>query len=736
MSISSKQSLNCSIIHSLPGRVRISLKEIKSLKSIKNEIEDSIKNLGFIKEIYINDITENALILYNFNKINEDEIKQIFEDFIIENYSMQIQNERKEIVKDICICTESKEENTLSILKKIGIASATLLYTYNKNKSSSKMVSASGIKKLFTIPSIVSLGLTAPAFKSGFEAIYKNRKPNDDTLTATSIMASLILGKDISALMIILISNTAELLTTYTMERTRKSIKDMLNLNEEYAWRQLEDGSVEKVKVEDINKDDIVVVHAGEKICVDGAVISGEGVVDQSQITGEYMPAIKKKGTKVFAGSIVKNGTLNISTEKAGDKTVVSRILHLVEDAESKRAPIQNYADEFATYLIPFSFLSSAVTYIITKSATRALNMLVIDFACGIKLSTATAFSAAINRAIKNGVLIKGGNYIEEMAHADTLIFDKTGTLTEGRPQVTSTTSTCEKFSEKEIIEIAAAAEETSNHPLAIGIISKIKSEGWNIPTHGEIINHIARGSETNIGDDVVRVGSKVFMEENNIDTLHIKEKEQSLIKDGEKLVYVALNENLIGIIGIQDKLRDNMKKSINNLRYRGIHDIILLTGDLKEHAEATATKMGVDSFKWELLPSDKADIVKDIQSKGSKVIMVGDGVNDAPALAYADVGVSMGGGSTDIAIEASDITIQSEDPMMLPEVIKLSKETMKVVKQNFGLVFTINGLGILLSAVGVLPVFWGAVLHNSSTVLVVTNSVRLLYFDKKRAKK
>ncbi|NRZ97300.1 HAD-IC family P-type ATPase [Clostridium tetanomorphum] len=241
----------------------------------------------------------------------------------------------------------------------------------------------------------------------------------------------------------------------------------MIALNEEYVWKQLEDKRVKKISVKEIKEKDLVVMHTGEKICVDGKVVSGEAVVDQSPITGEFIPQIKRKGSYVFAGTVIKNGNITVCTEKAGDKTVVSRIIHLVEDAASKKAPIQDYADKFASYLVPFNFIFAGITYWVTKSATRALNMMIIDYSCGIKLSTATAFSAAINTAVKNGVLVKGGNYIEVLANSDTLIFDKTGTLTEGKPQIVSIIPGDNSIGENEIIEIAAAAEETSSHPMA-----------------------------------------------------------------------------------------------------------------------------------------------------------------------------------------------------------------------------------------------------------------------------
>lgn len=719
----------CTVIHSLPGRVRIRCDDIKYLNNIKKNIEYSIKKSNFIKEISINVKTRTALVVYDYKRVSLDFIKKYLSYYIGQYSFLAVKALKHMTVQNSLTHTETKEDSVSAIMKRIGITTGTLLYAVIRNRGNITTNSIASAKNFLTIPSIISLALTAPIIKNGFMSVIKTKHPNEDTLTGTSIIASLLLGKDISALTIILLSNIAELMTTYTMEKTRNSIKDMLSLNNEYAWKSLKDGSIKKVKISEIHKNDIVVINTGEKICVDGIVISGEGAVDQSPITGEYMPEVKSKGVKVFAGSILKNGMLTVNTEKAGDNTMVSRILHLVDEAANNKAPMQNYANRFSNFVLPFSFLFSAITYLVTKSSARALNMLIIDFCCGIKLSTAAAFSAAINNAVKNGVLIKGGNYIENMAISDTLIFDKTGTLTEGKPQVTSIISVDKSYTEREIVEISSAAEETSNHPLALGILYKMKQEGWKIPIHDEIKTHISRGTETSIKNDVIRIGSKLFMEESDIDTSNIEEKETYLMNNGEKLIYVAVNNKLIGIIGIQDKVRENMKKAINNLRYRGIDDIILLTGDLTKHAEMAVDKMNIDSFKAELLPIDKVKAVRDLKAKGSKVIMVGDGVNDAPALANADVGISLGSSSTDIAVEASDVTIQGDNPMIIPGIIHLSQTTMKIIKQNFTLVFAINSIGIILSATGFLSVLWGAVLHNSSTILVIANSTRLLFF-------
>lgn len=723
----------CSVIHTMPGRVRVGCRAFQYLSKLNSKIERNFTDMRAIKRAEINNITKNILICYDKRLTSQDEILILLQE-VVSKYSITVyKNEREDIGRRISQVKEVREESTEDILKRVAVNAGTLSYSLITKQNWSLISGTSIFSKFTTIPALISIGLIAPLFKTGIGSFRYSLKPNADTLTIISIISSLLLGKDVSALTIILLSDVAELLTAYTMEKTRDSIKNMIDLNEEYVWKQLEDKTVKRVSIKSIKEKDIVAIHTGEKVCVDGKVMSGVAVVDEASITGEFEPSVKRTGSYVFAGSIVKNGNVTVTTEKAGDNTVVSRIIHLVEEAASKKAPIQDYADKFASYLVPFNFAFAALTYFATKSAFKALNMLIIDYSCGIKLSTATAFSAAINTAVKNGVLIKGGNYIESLSKADTLIFDKTGTLTEGRPQIVSMVSADKIIKEEDIIKIAVTAEETSSHPMAKAVMRKSGQLDIRIPKHGDIITYVGRGNETTLEGKIVRVGNKAFMEESNIDTSQLENEEEMLISRGESIIYVSFDGKLIGLIGIQDKMRDNMRKAINNLRHKGIDEIILLTGDLKEQAEIVVDKMGIDSYEAELLPENKVQAVLKVQSQGSKTVMVGDGINDAPALAYANVGVALGGSSTDAALEASDISIQGNDPMMLTSVIDLSNKTMNIVRQNFGLVIGINSLGLVLSAAGVLPVFWGAVLHNSSTILVVSNSLRLLFHNMER---
>ena len=549
-------------------------------------------------------------------------------------------------------------------------------------------------------------------------------RPNADFLTVTSIVASLLLGNANSALMILALSDLAELMTSYTIERTRSSIKKMLSVEDENAWKVLPDGRVERCPIDRIRRATRVEAHTGEKLAVDGAIISGAAVIDQSAITGEFEPAEKTAGDEVFAGTVVKSGNLRIRVAKVGDQTVVSRIVGMVEASELKKAPIQRYADRFSNYLVPLNFLLCLTVWLVTRNPQKALKMLVIDYSCGIKLSTATAFSAAINTAVRKGVLIKGGAYIELMSNANTVLLDKTGTITEGRPQVVSMRMYAHDMDERAALSLAMAAEETSAHPLASAILAYGRKLGAEIPAHGETVTEVSRGSSTEVDGRVVRVGNLRYMAENGV-----RAEEAIKPMEGAIATYLAWTSassrrstpwtGRARTCAVPSTACATTAWEISNC----------LPAIWSRRRALWAELVGADGYQAQLLPEQKAEAVLKLQTQGNGVVMVGDGINDAPALAYADVGVSLGSKSTDIAIETSDVVIGRDDPMMIPELRRLSRATMRIVRENFALVVGVNSVGLILGAASGISVMMSALLHNMSTILVVANSLRLMFF-------
>ena len=574
--------------------------------------------------------------------------------------------------------------------------------------------------------SLLVLGIARKFIQNGVSGVVRDHQPNADTLTATAVIASVLAGKPESSLTLLALSNGAEMLTSYAAEKARTHISGLLSLDQRYVW--LVEGDVEKkVPVEQVKVGDIIAAHAGEKIVVDGRVIAGDAAVNQASITGESNPAMKHTDSPVYAGSVMEAGELTIKVEKVGKDTSLAHIVHLVEEAQNRKAPVQNFADKMANFLVPVSFIGAGIVYGATRDWQRVLNLLFIDFSCGLKLSTATAMSAAIGAAAKRGILVKGGNYIEALAETDTVVLDKTGTLTMGIPQI-AFVKTAKGVAEKEMILLASSAEQHSVHPLAVAIQKYVEAQEWTSPQHTSSQTIVARGMQAEVPDfegfkgGLIRVGSLKFLRENGIE-------DTEGLADGlafKNLLYVARDKELIGVIGIEDPIRPKMKKTLNQMRRHGVDEIVMLTGDSKAVAAEVAHNMDIDSYHAEILPEDKSHYVNKLKQRGT-VMMVGDGINDAPALAFSDVGVSLGGRQTDIAAESSAVTIHSEDPERLIETLQLGRRTMDLVHQNFMATILVNSSAMLLGALGKISPLWAAVIHNTATLAVVLNSCRIL---------
>ncbi len=704
------------VMHSLPGRLRLAAEGLQYLKDESAEIAAELAGIPGVRLARVTACTGGILLQYDEKNLESSFLSEQT-DLVLARYSMAALRARH---------AESGEETaevpmtTARLMKRLAVNAGALALG---NTLFTAPLMGGALTNFTSLEALASLGLSAPMAKNAWEGLRREKRPNADFLTVTSIVASLLLGNAHSALMILALSDLAELMTSYTIERTRSSIKKMLSADEGEAWKVLSDGKVERCPMAQIGTGDVVAVHTGEKISVDGKVVYGAAVVDQSPITGEFVPVEKREGDEVFAGTVVKSGTIHVQAAKVGDQTVISRIVGMVEASELKKAPIQRYADKFSNYLVPLNFLLCLSVWLVTKNPQKALKMLVIDYSCGIKLSTATAFSAAINTAVKQGVLIKGGTFIEQMSSANTVLLDKTGTITEGKPQVVSMALLKPEMTHAEVLSYAMAAEEISTHPLGDAIMRYGRQLGAQPLPHGDIITEVSRGSRTQADGKIVRVGNLKYMRENGVIAAGPLPQDTGAIPN-----YVGIDQEIVAVLYAMDSPRENVRRAINSLRYDGVGDIELLTGDLESQARTVAEQVGADGYRAQLLPEQKAEAVLKLQVQGNGVVMVGDGINDAPALAYADVGISMGSKSTDIAMETSDVIINRDDPMMIPALRRLARSTMRIVHQNFALVIAINSVGLILGAASGISVMMSALLHNSSTILVVANSLRLMF--------
>ena len=712
-----KDWMKSQVAHSICGRLRLRVSGLSYVYDQRLEIAQALAGISGVESAQVTPCTESVLLRYDAALLDGQQLAERA-DMILARYAM--------VAYRACHASAASEEpevamTTAHLTKRLAINAGALLIGNTVLPGS---LMAGTMANFTSLEALASMGLTWPMVKSAWKGLRKDLRPNADFLTVTSIVASLLLGNPHSALMILALSDLAELMTSFTIERTRSSIKKMLSVEDGEVWRVLPSGKLEHCPIAQVKVGDTIEVHTGEKLAVDGIVTSGSAVVDQSAITGEFVPVETRAGAEVYAGTVVKNGNMQVQAKKVGDQTVVSRIVGMVEQSELKKAPIQRYADKFSNYLVPLNYLLCAAVWLVTRNPQQALKMLVIDYSCGIKLSTATAFSAAINTAVKRGVLIKGGAYIEQMSNANTVLLDKTGTITEGKPKVVSMQMLVHDMDEKEVLSLAMAAEETSTHPLASAILAYGHDLGAEIPVHGEVVTEVSRGSRTDVDGKVVRVGNLKYMQENGV-----RAPKKPVDAQGAIPNYIGVDNRVVAVLFAMDSPRANVRRAINALRYDGVGDIEMLTGDMEAQARAVAELVGADGYRAQLLPEQKAEAVLKLQTQGNGVVMVGDGINDAPALAYADVGISLGSKSTDIAMETSDVVINRDDPMMIPELRRLSRATMRIVQQNFAMVIGINTVGLILGAASGISVMMSALLHNMSTILVVANSLRLMVF-------
>ncbi len=557
------------------------------------------------------------------------------------------------------------------------------------------------------------------------------REINVDELVSIAIIASIYLGEYLAAAIVAFIMAFGSLLEEFTAERARHAISTLISLSPKTASVR-RNGEFIETPLEQVQIGDIILVKPGENIPVDGEVIDGQSSVNQASITGESIPADKFVGHQVFAGTINLSGALSVQTKKVGSETTLGKIIHLVEEADENRAPIMRLADQWAKWFTPAILLIAVAVYLLTSNPAdklyRAATVLIVACPCALILATPTAIVAAIGNAAKKGIIIKGGRYLEQASEVDTVIFDKTGTLTLGEPIVSDVLS-LNGEPPNQILRLAAIAEKFSEHPLADAVVQKALDSNLDIPAPEGFVNTPGRGVEAYFNGTRVLVGNRAFIAEQNIP---IETKTEQAIEnyesDGKTTLLMARGNELAGVLAVTDVLKDTVPNSIEQLRKIGIKHISIFTGDNPQAAAAISQQIQADDYFAQMLPDAKLDGVRKLQAEGKKVAVIGDGVNDAPALAAADVGIAMGAAGTDVAIEAAPICLMADDIEKIPELFRLSKKTKRVILQNiifFAVIFNVAAL--IAASLGGLSPITGALVHNIGSVAVVLNSARLI---------
>jgi P-type Cu+ transporter len=539
------------------------------------------------------------------------------------------------------------------------------------------------------------------------------------TLMSIGVIAALAVGQWPTALVIVFFMRIGDYVEHFTTERSRQALKRLTALAPQTA-RVERNGAEQVVPIEEVQVGETVIVRPGESIPVDGEVIGGQATVNQATLTGESMPVEASLGSRVFAATIATLGSIRLKVTHVGADTTFGRVITMVEEAEAHRAPVQRIADRFSAYFLPVVATIALLTFLVSRNPLAVASVLVVACSCSFALATPIAMLASIGAAASRGILVKGGKYLESLSHADVVLIDKTGTITTGQPKITDVIAFAGQ-TQDEVLALAASVERDSEHPLAEAVRQAAAERmlALSTPEHFEAVPGLGVRAEVN--RDIIAVGNARMMA-SSIPALVI----QALEQQGKTLLLVEQAGEIIGVLAAADTIRPEVPAAVERLRTIGINKIELLTGDNERTAVAQATALRI-TYRAELLPEDKIRIVKEYQAQGHTVVMIGDGVNDAPALAQADVGVAVGVMGSDIALEAAHVALMREDWNLVPDLFTIAKRTMRVVKMNLSFTILYNLVGLSLAAFGILPPILAAAAQSLPDLGILANSSRLL---------
>ncbi len=567
----------------------------------------------------------------------------------------------------------------------------------------------------------VGVGLY-PLVKTGVEDFLKERKIGTEIFVTIATLVAIFGGETVAGAILLAIILIAEFIADLNTDRARASIKNLIGSVPQAALVR-GDGGERTVAIAELRIGDVVLAKAGERIPVDGTVVSGAGAVNEAPVTGESIPKDKATGASVFAGTILVSGALDIGTEKVGTDTTFARIIALVEQAEENQAPVAKLADRVASWLIPVVLVFLVLVFLVTRDIRMIVTLMIFTSPAELGLATPLVMIAAIARAAKSGILVKGGAYLESLAKVDAIVFDKTGTLTVGRPRVIAVVPAADADVDgPALLRLAAAADRRSGHPLAKAVVEHAAERAIEVPEPSAFEVLTGRGVRATVEGGEVLVGNARLLVENGI----------AVPADGSSdvgtKVFVASSGRVMGLLIIADEVRDGARKVIDRLKATGIKRVVMLTGDNQITAAAVGAALGIDDVRSELLPEDKVKAITSLRAEGYRVAMVGDGINDAPALATADVGIAMGAGGTQAALEAADVALMTDDLSKIALARAIARRAYRTIQENlFVGVGVVHVAGITAALLGLIGPIQAALIHLGPDVLVFVNSVKLL---------
>ena len=692
--------------HSLPGRIRIRYDK-QNITSRQATLAQSLLSVQEgMSKVTVNFTTGSFLIYYNTDILSEKQIKAFFMA-LSDKYLKD-----KEMLNSVTV--PPKQQSLIQTL-------AVMTVTHY-------------LKQLLPLPVrtvLRAFNLTPRIFK-GLQCISKGKVFKADVLDATAITTALLTGDAKTASNINFLLNIGETIEEYTK---KKSYSDLaLTMLSDKDTVQVVEGKIEKsVPLYMVKPGNIVAVRTGSLIPADGEVVDGEALVNQASITGEPLAVEKRKGQSVFAGTFVQEGELFIVVRATGSQTKVQNILSMIENSQQLKVSSQIRSEYMADKLVKYNFILSLLTFLFTRNITKVMATLMVDYSCAMKLAAPIAVLSAMKESAQHGILVKGGKYLEDVSLADTVVLDKTGTLTAAKPKLSRIIPFCNK-SEEELLRIAACLEEHFAHPVATAIVQAAKEKKLQHPEeHAKVEYIVAHGIATYLNDKRVLIGSRhfIFEDENIAETDNLKEIQKEALEKGESLLYLAEEKNLLGIFAISDPVRDNAAEIIRKLHKSGIKNCTMITGDDEGAAKTAAKITKVDHYIAHALPEDKLNYINEQKKKGHKVIMIGDGINDAPALAAADTGIAMGDCAA-ITGETSDIILSAEDGLDgLYKMRIMGKRLMNKIDRNNRGIIAVNSSLIAFGLLGLINPSLAAILHNSSTIYFSVKATQPLLQEK-----
>ena len=679
---------NVRIAHLTKNRARFICERIGE-NCDESHLEAQISEFKYVKSVRVNKKAKSIVVGFESNL---DEIKDFIENLPIKNL------------------TKRKEEPSKAEIYK---AAAALALT--------PLISSNGVK------AAISLVAAVPLLKEGAsEAV--NEGVTSKALEAAAVGVSLARRDFLAANSTNLMLTIGEYMEESAVHRSDDLIKELARPNIEEVWIEINNNgekSLKKISTADVKVGDIVVVGAGESIGIDGYIVEGTASVNQVSMTGEAEPVKKERGDRVMSGTVVEDGRIKIWAESIAAESATARIKSYIQSSLNEKSSVGLKATRLADKLVPVTLSLAGVSYLLSRDMTRVASVLQADYSCALKLATPVAFKSSISKAGRNGVLIKGAKSIEALASADTFVFDKTGTLTHGSLSVVKVHSFKKEFSEAQLLNLTASAEEHYFHPVAEAIVKAAREIGFHHIHHDEVEFIVAHGVKTYVGGKEVVIGSRHFLEDD--EQISFSEHEEIIkneVNSGLTLLYVGYDKELLGIIAMRDTMRENAAQTLAKLRKLGVKELIMLTGDVQSKADQVASELGIDRVYANCLPTDKAGIIEQLKAEGKKVAFIGDGINDAPSLTKAHVGISMQRGA-DIAKATADISLLKDDISSVAVAKDIANKTMRLINTNFNATVGINSLILAGATFGLFNPIATAVLHNGTTIGLLANSMK-----------